>query len=806
VIGDTGLPVEAVVGRLREALDAHRTAVLVAPPGSGKTTVVPLRLLDAIEGRIVVLEPRRVATRAAARRMAGLLGVPLGDLVGYVTRTDRRVSAATRVEVVTEGVLTRRLQRDPDLPGVGLVIFDEIHERNLQTDLGLALALDARRVVRPDLGILAMSATIDAHRVAALLGDGTPVIEADAGIHPVDIRWAPPGRARLEDHVARVIRRAVDEEPGDVLVFLPGMAEMRRVHERLETLPADVHLLHGSLPTDVQDAALAPGGLRKVVLATDIAESSLTVEGVRVVVDAGLARVPRLDPRTGMTRLHTVTASRASADQRAGRAGRIEPGVAYRLWSKMEHAGRRPHIEPEITQVDLAGLVMELAAWGTPIEDLAWLDPPPARSIGDARSLLRSLGAIDEEGRPTRTGREMMRLPTHPRLARMIADAGDDAPLACVIAALIDGPDVLRGPRNEVTADLSARVRLVTGDRGRSDRRGLDRVRRDADDLSRRAGASGPVDPEAAGRILALAFPDRLAVRRGSPGRFQLRTGTTAWVPSTDPLAGERFVVAADLDGRRKDARIRLAAGIDEDDVVERFAHEVVTKSSLVWEGRRLVRRRERRLGGLALATHDERPEPGPEVTQAILERVRADGVDRLPWTRAALDLRSRVTHLHRHAGDPWPDLGDAALADDLETWLGPHLAHATGMDDLDRLDLARVVRTRLPYPEAADLDRLAPSHLTVPSGRRIPVDYSDDTPSIAVRVQEMFGTTETPLVAGRPVRLELLSPAGRPVQITSDLGGFWEGSWADVRKEMAGRYPKHEWPADPASAAPSRP
>lgn len=806
MIPDTGLPVEAVVPRLRDALAATGTAVLTAPPGSGKTTIAPLRLLDAVDGRVVVLEPRRVATRAAARRMADLLGESVGDLVGYVTRTDRRVSASTRIEVVTEGVLTRRLQRDPDLPGVGLVVFDELHERNLQTDLGLALALDARRVVRPDLKILAMSATIEADRVAALIGDDTPVVVAEAGIHPVDIRWAPRSRARLEDHVARVIRRAVDEEDGDVLVFLPGMAEIRRVHERIDALPADVHVLHGSLPTHVQDAALAPGTLRKVVLATDIAESSLTVVGVRVVVDAGLARVPRLDPRTGMTRLHTVTASRASADQRAGRAGRTEPGVAYRLWSKMEHAGRRPHAEPEITQVDLAGLVMELAAWGTPVHELAWLDPPPERAIADARSLLRSLGAIDAEGGLTQVGRDMMRLPTHPRLARMIADAGDDARLACVVAALVDGPDILRGPRGEVTADLATRVRLVTGDGGRDDRRGLERVRRDADDLARRAGASGPIDPDASGRLLALAFPDRLAVRRGSPGRFQLRTGTTAWVPSADPLATERFVVAADLDGRRKDARIRLAAGIDEADVIERFAHEVDTATSLVWEGRRLVHRREARLGGLALTTHDERPQPGPETVTAILDRVRAEGIDRLGWTKAALDLRARVTFLHRHAGEPWPDLGDTALAEDLETWLGPHLGRATGMDDLDRLDLARVIRSVLPYPQAADLDRLAPGRLTVPSGRQVPVDYSADTPTVSVRVQEMFGTTETPRIGDRPVRLELLSPARRPVQITSDLAGFWTGSWIDVRKEMAGRYPKHHWPDDPASAPPGKP
>ena len=805
------LPVEAVIDDVSAALETTRAAVLVAPPGSGKTTITPIRLIDEpwLEGKIVVLEPRRVATRAAARRMAHLVGEEVGDSVGYVTRDDRRVSARTRVEVVTEGVLTRRLQRDASLPGIGLIIFDELHERNLQTDLGMALALDTRSVLRPDLRILAMSATIDADRVAELIGiDGpAPVIVAEAGIHPVDIRYLPPKRVELEAHAASVVRRALDEEPGDVLVFLPGMAELTRVRHALDGVFADVHILHGSLSAAEQDAALTPGATRKVVLATDIAESSLTVEGIRVVVDAGLARVPRMDPRTGMTRLHTISASRASADQRAGRAGRIEPGVAYRLWSKMEHAGRRPHIEPEITQVDLTGLVLEVAAWGTPVSDLRWLDPPPARAIDDATQLLRTLGAIDDAGRLTPSGVEMAALPAHPRLARMIVDAGPDRGLACILAALIDARDVMRGRPDDVPVDLGLRVGLVEGtaQHPAADRRGVDRVRREAADLARRAGGAGPIDVDRTGATLALAFPDRLAVRRGTPGRFQLRTGTTAWMHPADPLATESYVVAADLDGKRRDARIRMAAGIDPETVAQRFAHEVEESEGLVWEGRRLIYRLERRLGGLSLSTHDDRPEPGEETSAAILDRVRRDGVTSLAWTRSALDLRRRVTHLHTTLGDPWPDLSTEALEATLDDWLRPYLTSATGLDDLHALNLTRIVRAQLPYPMAAHLDRLAPANVTVPSGRSVPVDYSGETPSIRVRVQEMYGSTSTPTIAGSPVTLVLLSPADRPIQITSDLAGFWQGSWADARKDMAGRYPKHDWPQDPGAERPTR-
>jgi len=791
----TGLPVEDVVAEVAAALAERRRAVLVAPPGSGKTTIVPLRLLAGTEGRIVVLEPRRLAARAAARRMAFLLGEDVGETVGFVTRDARAVGPRTRIEVVTEGVLTRRLQRDPTLPGVGLVVFDEVHERNLQTDLGLALVLDAARSLRPDLGILAMSATIDARRLADLLGDGVPapVVESGTRGFPVDIRWAPPSRqGRLEDHVARVVRRALGEETGDVLVFLPGMAEMRRVDAALADADITVHLLHGSLGPDAQDAALAPSpGIRKVVLATDIAETSLTVEGVRVVIDTGLARAPRFDARTGMTRLRTVAVSRASADQRAGRAGRTGPGVAYRLWSKIEHGTRRAHIEPEILAVDLAGLVLELAAWGTPDPgSLPFLDPPPEGALTEARRLLESLGAL-EGGRPTPLGEAMVALPLHPRLARMVAVDGTF--LACVLAALVDERDVFAGRPDELPADLGHRVRVVVGESEDARARGLERVRGAARDVARRAGiGSGTVDADAAGRVLALAFPDRLAVRRGGPGRFQLRSGATAWLPENDSLAVEGFLVAADLDGRRSNARIRLAAALDPADVAELFASEVEEESRLAWDGDRVVARTERRLGGIVLDLVDRPAPPGPETTALVLARARRSGI--IPGATAG-PLLARLSFLRDTLGDPWPEWTE----DDAAAVVAGTAGALVSLADVERLDPVAALRRHL-GPLAAELDRLAPTSLAVPSGRRVPVSYADGRPHVEVRVQEMYGSAVTPAVAGVPVVLHLLSPAGRPIQITSDLAGFWAGSWAQVRREMAGRYPKHAWPADPAS------
>ena len=831
MLAPTDLPAEQIAPLLIDALSVHGRAVVVAPPGAGKTTLLPIRLLEssllAGGGRIVMLEPRRLAARAAGRRMAQLLGSEVGGLVGYQTRDERRIGPTTRIEVITEGVLTRRLQNDPTLPGVSVVLFDEVHERNLPTDLGLAFTLDAASVLRPDLAIVAMSATAQTGTWSTVLANErgpAPVLFAEGRQFPVDLRWAPPTKGqRLLDAVAATVLRALRDDQGDVLVFLPGIGEIRRVAAVLDAaVPAevDVRPLAGSLGLAEQDAALAPSppGRRRVVLATDIAETSLTVAGVRVVVDAGEARVPRFDPRTGMTRLTTVTTSRASAEQRSGRAGRTEPGVAYRLWSKGEHQTRRQHLEAEITQVDLAGLALELALWGAVDDDavarLTFPDPPPQRALGRGRELLHLLGALDAEGRVTPAGRAMATLGLHPRLAHMITCAvGDrDRALACTLAALLDERDVLRGRPDDLHADLVLRVELVDGDLSddRADRRAVEGVRQRRRDLARRAGVDpdllGWGDAERAGVVLLGAYPDRLAVRR-QPGQFQMLSGTAAWLPRTDPLADDAFVVAADIDGDRKRTRIRRGAALTADDVVAVLGDQVQVRRQLVWDRDRddLVERIERRLGGVVLDQRVGRPEPSAATTAAVLERVRTVGLAALPWTPAASALRSRVRYLHRQAGEPWPDWSDLALLVSLDDWLAPLVGPVRGVADLEHIDLTTVLRSQLPWPQGAHLDESAPAHLTLPDGRSTPVDYTaaaegEGPPTVSVRVQQVFGLAEHPRVGPNrePLLLVLLSPADRPVQITADLPGFWDGSWAQVRAEMAGRYPKHAWPIDP--------
>ncbi len=856
------LPVVACLDELRGALADRGIAVLQAPPGAGKTTAVPPALLGEPwlgDQRIVMLEPRRLATRAAARRMAALRRERVGETIGYRTRDDRQVGPATRIEVVTEGILTRRLQRDPGLAGVGLVIFDEFHERSLQADLGLALAVDARRHLRPDLRLLVMSATLDGERVAALLGDtpavppagdgggttdpaptaggaGTeaepgpaPVVTSESRSYPVDIRWAPRRpREHIEPAVVTAVRQALrTETEGDVLVFLPGAGEITRTAEQLTAAlpdggPVDVHLLYGALPAGEQDAALVPGlpGRRKVVLATDIAETSLTVEGVSIVVDGGLARRPAFDATTGLTRLETVAASRASADQRAGRAGRLGPGVAVRLWSKVEHAARRRFSEPEIRQADLAGLALELAVWGTDVDDLPFLDPPPARALDEARRLLVELGALapfdQVEGGaallPTDAGREMVALPLHPRLARMVLVARERGQgwLGCVLAALLEDRDVLRGRPDDLPTDVGLRLALLDDPSQRhpqADGRALRRARDRAHDLARRVGiAPSGADPAEAGALLASAYPDRIAQARGGRGRYVLRAGTEGWLATADPLAHEPLLAVAEVDGRRSNGRIRLAAPLSADQLDEIAGDQVVEHARLVWDGDRndLVARVERQLGRLRLGTIERRPTPGLPATTALLDRVRSTTLAALPWTEAARSVQARVAFLRAVMGAPWPDLSDAALRRTVDEWLAPRLGGATGRADLDRLDLARVLRGMVPHQVVGDLDRLAPVALTVPGGRTVRLAYGEgapgDPPVLAVRVQQMFGATETPTVAdGRvPVTLHLLSPADRPVQVTSDLAGFWAGSWHQVRKDMAGRYPKHAWPERP--------
>ena len=822
----TDLPVEEVIDDLRAALAGRRRAVLVAPPGAGKTTLVPLRLLDEpwVAGRrIVMLEPRRLAARAAARRMAELLGEEVGDTVGYQTRDERRIGPRTRIEVLTEGILTRRLQTDPSLEGTALVVFDEVHERNVPTDLGLAFLLDALAALGSDTAVLAMSATLDSVGFADLLGEGTtpaPVVHSAGRQHPVDIRFAPRAKGdRLEDAVAATVVRALREDEGDVLVFLPGIGEISRAATRLAAdLPGDVdvHRLAGALPLAEQDDALRGSrpGRQRVVLSTDIAESSLTVAGIRIVVDAGLARVPRLDPRTGLTELVTVTSSRASADQRSGRAGRTSPGVAWRMWSRIEDATRLAHLPAEIGQVDLCQVALEIAAWGTESDQLRFLDPPPARALALARETLAMLRLLDDAGRPTVLGLAVLGLPLHPRLGTMVAvhrDGGARGWVACVVAALLEERDPFRGRPDSLPVDLALRVKAVLGlaghdahDRG-AGRRILDIAR----DIARRAGVAtvdvGPdsVD-EACGRVLLSAYPDRLARRRSSPGQFVMRGGGEVRFDTKDPLAREEFIVAADVDARRGTSSLRRGAGLDLDAVADVLGDDVTVEDHLSWNRERddLVRRVVRRVGAITL---DERllpAEPGPATVAELVSRIRATSFSVLGGD-GANHLRRRVAFLRRHLGDEWPDWSTSALLADLDDWLVPHLVGARGRADLDRLDLPMLLLARLGWDASVRLDDMAPPRWTPPKGRPVDIDYSDpDAPSIAVRVQHLFGTRAHPTVLGGrvPLRVHLLSPADRPIQITADLPGFWSGSWAEVRREMAGRYPKHDWPVDPGA------
>ena len=832
---------EDVVDQVQAALDGPGTAVLVAPPGAGKTTVVPLRLLASPwlgDQRIVVLEPRRLAARAAARRMAELLGEAVGQTVGYRTRDERVVGRGTRIEVVTEGILVRRLQGDPELAGVGLVVLDEVHERNLVTDLSLALVADARAGLRPDLRVLAMSATVQADRFARVLatdGADAPVVASDGRAFPVAIVHRAPGpRDRLDAHVARVVATAIAEQSeGDVLVFLPGAADIRRVGDRLSTpgaLPGhvDVRPLFGALGQAEQDAALAPSpaGRRRVVLATDIAESSLTVAGVRIVVDAGLVRVPRFDPGSGMTRLQTEPASLASADQRAGRAGRLGPGVAYRAWDRAD-AGRRPRFPvPEIEVADLAGFVLELAVWGAAVEALPLIEPPPAGALATAATLLAALNATDRDGRPTARGRAMAELPLHPRLAAMVLVGVERGVgwTAAVLAALLEERDIVRGRPEERPVDLGARVRTIDGARGGrggatgdhdhplvdADRGAVRNVRRRAEQIAGRAGTNrGAVSVDDIGPLVAVAYPERIAQANGGGG-FRLRGGGGGQVEGSDPLAGADHLAVALIETGPRGPRVALAAHLSEAEVLAAVGDDIDEVRALRWDDGRddLRQRTERRSGALILGSTDGRPAPGPATTAALVDRVQATSGAILRWTPGARTLQGRLQFLHQVRGDPWPDVSDAALLATLDEWLAPLLPGATGRRDLQAIDLTAALRNQVPYAVRRELDRLAPTSFPAADGRSISITYDDGQPRAAVRVQQLFGSAVHPAVADGsvPVVLELLSPAGRPVQVTADLPGFWAGSWREVRKEMAGRYPKHAWPLDPSTASPPAP
>jgi ATP-dependent helicase HrpB len=808
VVDPTDLPVEEAIQPLRAALAARPAAVLEAPPGAGKTTLVPLRLLDEpwLAGRrILMLEPRRLAARSAAGRMAELLREVLGETVGYAMRFERRVGPRTRIEVVTEGLLTRRLQRDPALEAYGLVIFDEFHERSLDADLGLALCLEVQESLRPDLRLLVMSATLDGAAVARLLGEA-PVVRSEGRMFPVRTEHlAGDAGEPIELRAARAIQQALAASPGSILVFLPGAGEIRRtealLRARLRDPRIEVHPLHGDLPRAAQDAAIRPPppGRRKVVLATNIAETSLTIEGVSVVVDAGLERRARFSPRTGMSRLVTVPISRASAEQRKGRAGRLGPGSCYRLWPAEEDRGRREHRPAEIEEADLAPLALELAAWGVrEPSGLRLPTQPPAGPFGQARQLLRELEALDEAGAVTPHGRAMAELPLHPRLAHMVlhARARGMAGTALVVAALLGGRDPDRSD-----ADLARRVELLArdGDATHEARR----IRRQ---LARALGGEpGEARAEEVGTVTALAYPDRLAQARGSTGSFRLANGRGARLDPHDPLAKEPWLAVAELDDAGAEARIRLAAPLSLATVEELFGERFVTEEEVRFDPREaaVAARRVTRLGSLVIK-EQMLADADPERVAAVLCRgIRARGLAVLPWGDAARQLRARVAFLHGREPDAWPDLSDEALLAGLEDWLGPYLAGCRRLSDLAGLDLHAILRARLDRAQLQALNRRAPAHLKVPSGREIAIDYEPDPPALAVKLQELFGLAATPAVdeSRVPLSLQLLSPAQRPVAVTRDLASFWATGYPAVRKELRGRYPKHPWPDDPLTA-----
>lgn len=816
------LPVAEALPALRQALAVSGQAVLAAPPGSGKTTLVPLALLDQpwLAGkRILMLEPRRIAARASAARMAWLLGEKVGETVGYQIRFERKVSAATRIEVITEGLLTRRLQADPELPGVGLVIFDEFHERSLDADLALALTLDARANLNDALRLLVMSATLDTQRVSALLG-GAPVVESGGKLFPVDVRYAAPrSGAELDAAVAEGALRALSETEGDILAFLPGGREIRGAQRALEArLAGRVHLfpLFGDLSSAEQDAALQPAtdGRRKIILATNIAQTSLTVEGVRTVVDGGYARVARFDLGAGANRLETQRISRASADQRAGRAGRLGPGVAYRLWSRDQQAQMPAHDTPEILAADLSRFALELAAWGADVAQLALLDPPPAASWSYARELLLALGAVDGAGRISAHGRELGRLPTAPRLGHMLLAAkqlGLAAPAAW-LAAVLD--------ERETGTDLEQMVRQFHG--GRAEPGAQRRVREAVRQFLRIAGVEeGRADgaDDAVGRLVALAFPERIARRRAEQnpalrgGRdviYLCADGGEARLPQHDALAQSEWLAVAHWDPGVP-RRIRLAAALGESDVRRDLEPRMTAQQEVRWDAQSetVVAERQRRLGAIVLERKPLREGAGEAVRAAMLEGVRSLGVAALPWNEGARQWQARVLSLRAwRPQDGWPDVSDGALAATLGEWLAPYLEGVTRRDHLARLDLMSILNAMLDYPRQQQLARLAPTQLEVPSGSHVAIEYLPDgaPPVLAVKLQELFGLTQTPAVnEGRNrVSLHLLSPGCRPIQVTQDLAGFWARTYAEVKKELKGRYPRHPWPDDPLTAPPT--
>jgi ATP-dependent helicase HrpB len=807
------LPIDEALPRLTAALATANCAVLVAPPGAGKTTRVPLVLLDEAwtkDKKILVLEPRRLAARAAASRMAATLGEQVGDAVGLRVRFGSRISKRTRIEVVTEGVFTRLVLDDPSLDGIAAVLFDEFHERSLDADLGLALARDAQQGLRPDLKLLVMSATLDGARVAALLGNA-PVIKSEGRAYPVETRYlGRDTRAPVERQVADAIERALRAESGSMLVFLPGAGEIRRTEtilkDRVREGDVDIVALYGALDAREQDRAISPSppGRRKIVLATSIAETSLTIEGVRIVIDSGLSRVPRYEPDVGLTRLETVRVSRAAADQRRGRAGRTEPGVSYRLWDEPQTSSLEPYTRPEILSADLSSFVLDMAHWGAadPAK-LAFLDAPPLAALAEARALLKEIGALDADGRITDEGRKLRSLPLPPRLARMVvaAAAEGSGALAATIAALLT-------ERGLGGNDVDLRHRLDNFRRDRSPRA------EDARAMVKRwvasAGAGKNTDEHNVGSLLALAYPDRIAKNRGTGGAFHLANGRGGMVDPASPLAREPFLAVAELTGAAAASRIVLAAPVEVAEIEARFAGQIEDRSEVAFDAASasLRARRRLRLGALVLSEQTKPVAPDSESAGLLAEGIAGLGVGKLPWTKAQLQLRNRVMFLRRAEGDEWPDLSDATLASTSAEWLAPFLTGKTALSQIGADDLTAALDALIPWNLRKRLDAEAPTHFTAPSGSHVPIDYEvEEGPKLAIRVQELFGLSVHPTIAGGrvPLLIELLSPAHRPVQVTRDLPGFWRGSYRDVKTEMRGRYPRHPWPDDPMKAPATR-
>ncbi|WP_371226300.1 ATP-dependent helicase HrpB [Roseovarius sp. 2305UL8-3] len=795
------LPIHSVTPALIDALRRHGRAVLQAPPGAGKTTVVPLEMLKAelTKDRILMLEPRRLAARAAAERMAETLRESAGQTVGYRVRGEAKISKATRIEVVTEGILTRMIQSDPELSGIGAVIFDEFHERSLNADLGLALCLEIAGALREDLILLAMSATLDAEPVAALMN--APILTSEGRAFPVETRWLPrPLRkeTRFDQAVTDLTVQAVSETTGGVLVFLPGEGEIRRTEAVLKARLSDdchIHPLFGAMPFAAQRAAIQPAQKgRKIVLATSIAETSLTIQDIRVVVDGGKSRRARFDPGSGMSRLVTEPVTRAEATQRMGRAGRVAPGTCYRLWTKGEEGALQAFPPAEIEAADLAGLVLELALWGASPDDLAFLTPPNPGSYGEAQALLKMLGALDAANRITDHGKQLAALPLHPRLAHMLTLAGPDA---APLAALLADRDPM--PRGE-PVDLTLRMKALRTPPPEANRGAIERIRQEAKRLAKQARGSGGYS---AAEMAALAYPDRIGLRRkGDAPRFVLSGGKGAVLPEGDPLINTRLIVATDLDGNPREARIRQAIALSESELRHLFANQIAWVDLCQWDkrDRRVTTRRHERFGALTLDDRIWKDAPSEEVARAMLDGVRDLGLN---WSDPARRFVARVA-LVREAGDNLPDMSEEALLENLEDWLLPYLKGVKTAQDWKRFEMLDALRARLNWDQMQVLDTRAPAQFTTPLGRRIPIDYSGDHPEISLRLQEMFGQTTHPVVGKTPLRVTLLSPAGRPVQTTLDIPGFWANSYADVRKDMRGRYPKHPWPEDPTEADPT--